>query len=62
MPHAAVENTFFAQADGLNIAVMVKDGKGLAILQHAGAGFSRRSPARYVVLLGDANLFQLKSP
>src|SRR5207248_4397711 len=61
-PCALEENPFLAASAKADVTVTVKHGKHLAVFQDTREVVSRRVPGSYVVLLGDANFIQLRTP
>ena len=59
---AIIEETLFAQAVGLHIAVPVEDSEHRPVFQYPGTVVRRRRFCGYVVLLGDVNFIQLRTP
>src|SRR5581483_12336269 len=58
----AEEDALFAQAKRFDVAITIKDRKRLPVLENPGTVVGRRRPGGYVVLLGDVNFIQFRTP
>lgn len=56
------EDTFFSTSCRTHVAVTIKHGEHVSVLQYPGQVVSRRRARRYVVLLEDSNFIQLNTP
>src|SRR5438477_9630544 len=62
MPCAFEEHSLLAHPGACNVAQAVEHRKHRAILQNPGTVVGRRGFGRYVVLLGDVNFIQVRTP
>src|SRR5690242_17813081 len=62
VPGAFEEHSLLAHPGAANVAHAVEYRKHRAVLQHPGTIVGRRGFGRYVVLLGDVNFIQVRTP